>query len=90
MVSSLICDRWLTCKLTMFMGSTDSWECQIQQHDARLQLWGWTYSEPARRGWWSSLRSAGLDLQRTCEKGLVGRHCSAYWARHAVQYLCTP
>jgi len=27
MVSSLICDRWLTRKLTMFMGSTNSVEC---------------------------------------------------------------
>ena len=24
---SLICDRWLTCKLAMFMGLTDSVEC---------------------------------------------------------------
>jgi len=25
-VSSLICDRWLTCKLATFMGSSDSRE----------------------------------------------------------------
>jgi len=30
MVSSSICDRWLTRKLAMFMGSTDSLEFWIQ------------------------------------------------------------
>jgi len=30
MVSSLICDRWLTRKLATFMGLTDSLECYIQ------------------------------------------------------------
>jgi len=35
MVSSLICDRWLTRKLETFMGLTDSLECSFSCHDER-------------------------------------------------------
>jgi len=52
MVSSFICDRWLTHELVTFMGLTDSLECNFSSNDQRsvtavgLDL----YSEPAKRG----------------------------------------
>jgi len=52
MVSSLICDRWLTHKFTTFVGLTDSLECSFSCHDQRLvaAVGLDSYGEPASTG----------------------------------------
>jgi len=71
-VSSLICDRWLTCKLATFM----------------VQLIPRVYIDSADMTFGCA---AGLDLQRTSEKGLAGKALQRRpGACHAAQYICTP
>jgi len=45
--------------LNQFPGVLDSGD----MIDVQLRLWGWTYSEPARRGLGPIPRPVGLDLQ---------------------------
>ena len=67
MVSSLICDCWLTHKLPTFMGLTDSLECSFSCHDQRSVTAAGLdpYSEPANRGQSLIIAAWGLDLRRT-------------------------
>jgi len=89
-VSSLICDHWLTHKLAMFVGLTDSLECSFSYHDqCSVVLQGWTHTvnlllEGAERspcGAWAGLVAnllsggASLDLQQTYEEGAGPSPC---------------
>jgi len=68
MVSSLICDRWLTHKVATFMGSTDSLGCRFSWHDRRsVSAAGLDLQRTCKEGWSLALAARGLDLRWTSE-----------------------